>query len=144
MALLHQFQRKRESDCIIATPADYELIRSRMGGFIQRSLCAGSSDTALMVLARVRKMTGEITASTVSSAFAAADVPVCENTVRCGLKDLVAVGKLRVLTEARGPHPATYALREDGPSDDSILPALSEGCGAVTDGREEAEDGDTH
>ena len=130
VALLHQYQRdKDDQGRIIATPSDYDVVRSRLVEPLGRSLGCELTAGAKQIWEILADWSGEFTVSDVT-----AKVDYCDNTVRGRFKELIARGQIVKLSESRGQKGASYAVAEDRPALTGLaLPEIKPNVTATTE-----------
>lgn len=127
-ALLHHLQRDRDADdSIVATRADYKLVRPLLTGPLSRTL-------GDRVTQEVQKTHNSLIESVGVRYFTIADARAAtgqsESTLRRRLNQAIAAGLAEQVTDPRGQSPARYQLIETGddglPLHDSPIPTAKE------------------
>ncbi|MHC4618379.1 MAG: hypothetical protein ACYTEQ_11575 [Planctomycetota bacterium] len=120
VALLHQFQRpKNDKGHIIATPADYEIVRRYLAEPLATSLGCALTPGAKDLLEKVKPL-GEYAVTELEG-----QVPYSINTIRSRNRELVAAGYVVETEPAKGRSPARYMVVGSPPASQGlILPEL--------------------
>ncbi len=106
-ALLHQYQRRRDSDDrLIAQAEDYRIARELLAKPFTRMLGGGVSEPALRYLERLEGWFGGPFSTTQAKARESA----CERAVRDWLNELHFAGAVELIEPGRGPIPSTWKL----------------------------------
>lgn len=126
IALLHQFQRKRDAQgAVIATCADYQIARRLLDGPMAILLGNCVSPAAVRFLERLRTRVGDDTFATTN---AYKSESVTDRAVRGWLIELEAVGCVEQTQPHRGSRPAQWRLLPDTGQPDTMadLPTLAQ------------------
>jgi hypothetical protein len=120
-ALLHQFQRQRDSDgYILAEANDYHLARWLLSGPLGRQLGGGLSDQAKRFIERLQQTVGNEPFDT--------HIKGCKSSMYGWLNELAEVGLAKVIEPPRGPKPAIWQFVGTAAdiAEHSILPPTEE------------------
>jgi len=110
VALLHQFQREITDDgLLIATLADYEIVRAYLAEPLARSLGCGLTPGAKELLEYVR-LDGEYTVPDLEGKFS-----ISVGTIRSRNKELLAAGQVRLVAKGKGRSPDSYVAVSNAP-----------------------------
>ena len=130
-ALLHQCSRQKDPEGrVIATEADYLVVRSLIADLVAAGVGTSVPDTIRVTVEAVKKCAGEDGASVLQ---VSRELKIDRSAAHRRILSARGLGYLFNLEEKRG-RPARYAIHDPLPDEVELLPVSLKGCAGCADG----------